>query len=199
MKILILLFISFTCLAQERYIKENEIPSVHIPKLGATYDTMRNGQGVAFRFITTAYGTVDTTKMIIIKYEAYQIDVANSEPPPAAQIDTIDSEQLVYEGWARHGATSTPGWYKGTISYSSAGEARYTFVGTGVEVWGETGNHGTGTVTVDGQSKSASWQSDTRKLPAKVAEFKGLPQGQHTVTIKPVSGTILLDFLIIQR
>lgn len=198
MKILALVLLSFSCFSQDRYVKENDIENAHIRKGTVLYDTLEKGQGGAFRFILTDFGKVDTTKIVIIKYEAYQIDVANAEPPPI-QIDTIDSELLVYEGWARHGATSTPGWYKGTISYSSAGEARYTFVGTGVEVWGETGNHGTGTVTVDGQTKPANWQSASVKLPAKIVEFKGLPQGQHIVTIKPVSGTILVDFLVLLR
>lgn len=197
MKILICLLISFSCLAQERYIKENEIPSVHIPKTGAKYDTMRNGQGIAFRFITTAFGTVDTTKMIIIKYEAYQIDVANAEPPPV-QIDTIDSEQLVYEGWARHGATSTPGWYKGTISYSTTGTASHSFTGKRIEIWGERGNHGTATVTVDGISHSVSWQG-VSGLPVMVFS-KDLPAGDHTMVIKPIgNGNVLVDFLVVKR
>lgn len=194
MKILICLLISFTAFAQQPAVMDPVLVqdldfTLVRPEFGKVYRVMlRNNHAIL------AEGIADSTWVTI----CYGCQITNTPPPPI-QIDTIDSEQLVYEGWARHGATSTPGWYKGTISYSSAGEARYTFVGTGVEVWGETGNHGTGTVTVDGQTKSASWQSASPKLPAKVAEFKGLSQGQHTVSIKPVSGTILIDFLVIQR
>lgn len=194
MKTLILILFSFTAFAQQPAVMDPVLVqdldfTLVRPEFGKVYRVMLRKDHALL-----AEGIADSTWVTI----CYGCQIINT-PPPAAQIDTIDSEQLVYEGWARHGATSTPGWYKGTISYSSAGEARYTFVGTGVEVWGETGNHGSGTVTVDGQTKPASWQSASPKLPAKVAEFKGLPQGQHTVTIKPVSGTILIDFIVLIR
>lgn len=194
MKILALVCLSITCFAQQPAVMDPVLVqdldfTLVRPEFGKVYRVMLRKDHALL-----AEGIADSTWVTI----CYGCQITNT-PPPTAQIDTIDSEQLVYEGWARHGATSTPGWYKGTISYSSAGEARYTFVGTGVEVWGETGNHGTGSVTVDGQTKPASWQSSTPKLPAKVAEFKGLSQGQHTVTIKPVSGTILVDFIVLIR
>lgn len=118
-------------------------------------------------------------------------------------IDTVDSEALVYTDWTKHGPIAdparVPGWYKNTISYSTTGEAKYTFNGTGIELWAERiESHGTGSVTVGTQTKTVSW-AGPKQLPAKIVEFKGLPQGQHTVTIKPVSGVVLIDFLVVVR
>lgn len=208
MKILALVLISITCFAQQPAVMDPVLVqdldfTLVRPEFGKVYRVMLRKDHALL-----AEGIPDSTWVQI----CYGCQITNTPPP--IRIDTIDSELLVYEGWARYGATSTPGWYKGTISYSSAGEASYTFVGTGVEVWGETApNHGVGNVTV-GTTKTGYWGTfdingdgqlsanevkTGQTLPAKIVEFKGLPQGQHTVTIKPVSGTILIDFLVIQR
>lgn len=202
MRILTIVFtlLSITCLSQDRFIKEQDIKSTHIKNGIVKYDTLEKGQGGVFRFIATDFGLVDTTKQIIIKYEAFQIDAA---PAPIAQVDTVDSEGLTYTNWLKHGPilnpTLVPGWYKNTISYSTTGEAKYTFTGTGVQLYGEKLlSHGSGSVTVGAHSKTVSW-SGSKQLPALIYDSGLLPQGQYTISIKPVSGVILIDFLIIQK
>lgn len=125
------------------------------------------------------------------------------EPPPTTGVDTVDGFNFVYTGWQTNSVISdpvrTPGWYKNTISYSTAGEAKYTFNGTGVELYAEKlPSHGSGAVTVGTQSKTVSW-SGTKQLPALIFKSDPLPQGQHTISIKPVTGVVLIDFIVITR
>lgn len=115
------------------------------------------------------------------------------------QIDTIDSESLIYAGWTRHGTTSAAGWYKGTISYSGVGTATHIFNGTKVQIFGETGlNNGTATITIDNQTAQATWKKD-KQLPALIYE-KTLASGQHTLTIQPNGdGNVTIDYLVITK
>lgn len=190
-----LIFLTFSCLAQDRYLKESDIENAHIKKGIVKYDTLEKGQGGAFRFILTDFGTVDTTKLIIIKYEAFQINAG----APVTQVDTVDGEGLTYVNWARHGFTSAAGWYKRTISYSNAGEASYTFTGTKIEVFGERGlTNGSATITIGNVTQTVSFKGE-RLLPYKALSFT-VPRGTYPVVIKPNGdGNILIDYIVVTK
>lgn len=200
MKTFLIFLLSITvCYAQDHYIKLSDIQSVLIKKNTVQYDTLRDGAGVAYKLIITDFGLMDSSKLIIVKYEAFQIE-AEAEPKPDAPADTIDSEELTYVDWDRHGPTnpSTAGWYANTISYSNKGEVRYQYFGKKLEIWGETGpNNGTATITSGTvvRKTDVSWKG-TQKLPVLIYTVDN-PQG--TTIIKPNGdGNILIDFIVLK-
>lgn len=201
MKILTLVtlfLMSAICYGQDRFIKESDIENAHIKKGIVLYDTLEKGQGGAFRFILTDFGTVDTTKLIIVKYEAFQIDAGTQ--PPTIQVDTVDSEGLTFSSiWTRHGLTNATGWYKRTISYSNVGEVSYTFTGTKIEVFGERGlTNGSATITIGNVTQTVSFKGE-RLLPYKTLSFT-VPRGTYPVVIKPNGdGNILIDYIIVTK
>lgn len=120
--------------------------------------------------------------------------------PPVIQ--KVDGESATFTGnWAR--TPNNPTWYLGTIAYSNTAgaTASYTFNGTKVEIWAERlASHGTGTIKIDtGAEVAVSFNTTPFGLPVKIFESATLPLGNHTITLKCVSGYVLLDYFSIVK
>lgn len=132
-----------------------------------------------------------------------------TDKPAEPVVETVDAnrETVQFSGAWTAGQTTAAGWLNNTIAYSNTvGEtAKYTFTGTGIEVYAETKNsHGTGNITITKgtqviASTNVSFVSQNVVLPAKIFEKKDLPRGEYTITLKVVSGYVLLDYLKVTK
>jgi hypothetical protein len=199
MKTLILILISFSAFAQQPDVAGDILhPGVPIipiipvqPALGKAY-LFKYEKGTAILPETVPDGT-----WILIKFNKAGSDTT---VVPAPAIQRVDGEALTFSSdWQRHGATTDTSWYAKTIAYSTTGSATYNFNGKGIAVYGESKpTHGTGEIRIDSVGHTVNWNTAPFGVPVKVFE-KNLPPGNHKITIRPLSGVILLDYLVIEK
>jgi hypothetical protein len=133
-----------------------------------------------------------------------QLSGTTTQPPPdtATVVTKVDAELMTFSSdWQRKGTTPDPTWYGGTIAYSTVptSSAKYNFNGKRIEIWGERkAGHGTGIVAIDGVSQSVRWNVEPFGLPVLIYA-KDLTPGDHVLEVKPETGNILLDYLVIKR
>lgn len=198
MKILILLIFPLYCFGQQ--------PAVMDPVLVQDLDftLVRPEFGKVYRVLLRkdhallAEGMPDSTWVTI----CYGCQITKPSEPVPVTIDTLDAaaSNIAYAGgWQRAGqaSSSTPGWYGNTISYSTTGEAKITFTGTRIKLFGERG-HGSGTVTINGETKAIN-QTGTKLLPYMFFDSGTLTKGEHTVILRPTVGDLTLDFYTVER
>lgn len=196
MKILFLLLLSFSAFAQQPDVAGDVLhPGVPIipvqPALGKAY-LFKYEKGTAILPETVPDGT-----WILIKFNKAGSDTT---VVPAPAIQRVDAEAFTFSSdWQRHGSTTDTSWYAKTIAYSTTGSATYNFNGKRIAVYGERkATHGTGEIRIDSVGHTVNWNTEPFGVPVKVFE-KNLPPGNHTITIKPLSGVILLDYLVIEK
>jgi hypothetical protein len=195
MKIIFFLLISFSAFAQQPEVAGDILhPGVPIipvqPALGKAY-LFKYEKGTAILPETVPDGT-----WILIKFNKAGSDTT---VVPAPVIQRVDGEALTFSSdWQRHGTTTDTSWYAKTIAYSTTGSATYNFNGKGIAVYGESKpTHGTGEIRIDSVGHTVDWNDGPYGI-VKVFE-KTLPPGDHTITIEPKSGVILIDYLVIKK
>jgi hypothetical protein len=85
--------------------------------------------------------------------------------------------------------------YQRTLSKTSTAGAtlKYTFTGTGLDIVGPNDGSAKLEVTVDGQVTLASATTMASKEMYQTLTVRGLSNGAHTVQVKLLSGTLVVD------
>lgn len=109
----------------------------------------------------------------------------------------VNNTELIYVGFWEH-----PSGTWGTISHSSTigATARYTFNGNRIEVYSaKDKHHGLLGYTINGGlEKSVNLNSTVREDGVKVID-ELLPLGEHTITLRVIDKTVLIDYLKISK
>jgi hypothetical protein len=103
--------------------------------------------------------------------------------------------KLVYGGtWAHENGRSMYNYHR-TLSTSRAPGAtlQYTFTGTGLDILGPNDGSATLEVTVDGEVVDASAGTMAASEFYQTYTLRGLSDGDHTVQVKVLSGTLVVD------
>ena len=195
MKTLFFLLISIAAFAQQPDVAgdvlHHGVPLIPVqPALGKSY------MFLYLKGTAILPETIPDSTWVVIRFNK---PAADTTKVPVTQIDTVDSEALTYSDWPRHGTPAPAGWYANTISYSTTGTASYTFTGTKISVYSETKEtHGVGEIRIDDVGTEVKWNEAPYGLDKKVFE-KTLQPGSHTIVIKPVSGVVLIDYLVVEE
>lgn len=165
--------------------------------------TINVSEGLVYKWKLPANDTARFFNATDGQYEAtVTFRKIGTVPDPEPLIEKVDGESLTYSNdWQRHGSPAPVGWFNGTISYSTVttSTASYNFNGKKIEVWAERKeNHGTGEIRVDNVGHTVSWNAAPHGVPVKIFE-KDLSPGDHTIIIKPVTGVILIDYLVVTK
>jgi hypothetical protein len=80
-----------------------------------------------------------------------------------------------------------------STSQGSGATLKYTFTGTGLDILGPNDGSAKLEVTVDGQVTNASASTTASKELYQTFTLRGLSAGAHTVQLKVVSGTLVVD------
>jgi hypothetical protein len=103
--------------------------------------------------------------------------------------------KLIYGGTWSHANGQDMYDYQRTLSKSSTAGAtlKYAFTGTGLDIVGPNDGSAKLEVTVDGQVTNASASTMVSKECYQTFTLRGLSNGAHTVQVKLLSGTLVVD------
>ena len=103
--------------------------------------------------------------------------------------------KLVYGGTWSHANGQDMYDYQRTLSKSSTAGAslKYTFTGTGLDILGPNDGSAKLEVTVDGQVTNASASTLASKEGYQTFTLRGLSNASHTVQVKVLGGTLVVD------
>jgi hypothetical protein len=115
------------------------------------------------------------------------LELMDLSPVPAAK--------LVYGGaWAHQNGKGMYNYQRSLSTSQGAGATlQYTFTGTGLDILGPNGGTAKLEVTVDGQVVDASASTMASAELYQTFTLRGLASGSHTVQVKVVSGTLVVD------
>ncbi|WP_339157331.1 S-layer homology domain-containing protein [Paenibacillus sp. FSL W8-0186] len=107
----------------------------------------------------------------------------------------VPQPKLVYSGSWAHNNGQGMFHYQRSLSTSQGADAalEYTFVGTGLDILGPNDGSAKLEVMVDGQIVAPSAAATASKELYQTFTLRGLAFGQHTVRIKVLSGTLVVD------
>ncbi|BDZ42010.1 hypothetical protein GCM10025865_13090 [Paraoerskovia sediminicola] len=105
------------------------------------------------------------------------------------------SDVLVYAGdWAHANGKGMYQYMRSTSTTSQEGASvAYTFTGSGLDLIGANGGTATLDVTVDGEPVEVNAATHVSGDFQAMYSLRGLPWGEHTVTVSLASGTLVLD------
>ncbi|CAH0122252.1 hypothetical protein PAE9249_04800 [Paenibacillus sp. CECT 9249] len=108
---------------------------------------------------------------------------------------SVPAPKLIYSGSWAHDNGKGMFHYQRSLSTSQGADAalEYTFVGTGLDILGPNDGSAKLEVTVDGQIVAASAITTASKELYQTFTLRGLAYGEHTVRIKVLSGTLVVD------
>jgi hypothetical protein len=205
MKTLLLLLISFSAFAQDKVYRVHTDSEDSLILLRYSQSkTINVTEGLVYKWVIPA---VDTARFFNATDGQYEATVTfrklgTTDPDTTTVTTKVDAEQMTFSSdWQRHGPTVNNLWYNKTIAYSNdpASSAKYSFNGKRIEVWGEKNEgQGTGVIIIDSVSHDVSWKVGPYGLPVMVFA-KDLPEGNHTIEIKPKVGNVLIDYLVIAK
>jgi hypothetical protein len=103
--------------------------------------------------------------------------------------------KLVYGGtWAHENGKGMYDYQRSLSTSQGAGATlKYTFTGTGLDILGPNDGSAKLEVTVDGQVTNASASTTAAKELYQAFTLHGLSYGAHTVQVKVLSGTLVVD------
>jgi hypothetical protein len=114
------------------------------------------------------------------------LETTDLASPPAAK--------LVYGGsWSHKNGQSMYNCQRSLSSGGSGATLKYTFTGTGLDILGPNDGSAKLEVTVDGQVAAASASTAAAKELYQTFTLRGLSSGSHTVQVKVLSGTLVVD------
>jgi hypothetical protein len=138
------------------------------------------------------------------RFDNLKIETVDSSAPYYSELlddqETIDlasppAAKLVYGGTWSHANGQDMYDYQRTLSKTSTAGAtlKYTFTGTGLDIVGPNDGSAKLEVTVDGQVTLASATTMASKEMYQTLTVRGLSNGAHTVQVKLLSGTLVVD------
>lgn len=107
----------------------------------------------------------------------------------------IPEEKLIYGGgWAHANGKSMYNYHR-TLSTSqgSGSTFQYSFFGTGLDILGPNGGNAVIEVIVDGSVITSSARTSASSDLAHTYSLRNLPSGNHTVQLRILSGTLVID------
>ncbi|PRZ08687.1 chitodextrinase [Isoptericola sp. CG 20/1183] len=115
------------------------------------------------------------------------LEMTDLADPPATQ--------LVYDGpWKHANGGSMYEYMRSTSTSQGEGASlTYTFTGSGLDVLGPNDGSARLDVTVDGEPVARNQPTRRSGQFQQAYELRGLPWGEHTVTLTVISGTLLVD------
>jgi hypothetical protein len=110
-------------------------------------------------------------------------------------LSTVPAAKLTYGGaWAHENGKGMYDYQRSLSTSQGAGATlQYTFTGTGLDILGPNGGTAKLEVTVDGQVVDASASTMASAELYQTFTLRGLASGSHTVQVKVVSGTLVVD------
>jgi hypothetical protein len=110
-------------------------------------------------------------------------------------LSATPARRLIYGGDWAHENGKTMYNYQRSLSTSRAAGAtlEYSFVGTGLDLLGPNNGSATLEISVDGQVTQPSVNSRTARELYQTFTLRGLSAANHTVVVKVLSGTLVLD------
>ena len=107
----------------------------------------------------------------------------------------MPAPRLVYGGsWAHENGKGMYDYQRSLSTSKGAGATlKYTFTGSGLDILGPNDGTAKVEVTVDGQVTTASAATAAAKELYQAFALRGLAAGPHTVQLKVVSGTLVVD------
>ncbi|MNO16457.1 Endoglucanase precursor [compost metagenome] len=154
------------------------------PKLSGRVDLASGYYNVRFDnlLVETVDGYTPYYSGLLDNLEMY--DLASNQSP-----------KLIYNGLWNHTNGEGMYIYQRSLSRSQGAGAtmEYTFTGTGLDILGPNDGSAKLELTVDGQPAMLSADTTASKEFYQTAVLRGLKYGQHTVQMKVLSGTLVVD------
>jgi hypothetical protein len=138
------------------------------------------------------------------RFDNLKVETVSGSPPYYAELlDDLEvkdlsatpATKLVYGGsWAHANGKGMYDYQRSLSTSQGAGATlKYTFTGTGLDVLGPNDGSAKLEVTVDGQVVNASASTAAAAELYQTFTLRGLSSGVHTVQLKVVSGTLVVD------
>jgi hypothetical protein len=107
----------------------------------------------------------------------------------------VPEEKLIYGGGWSHANGKSMYNYHRTLSTSqgSGSTVQYSFDGTGLDILGPNGGNAVMEVVVDGSVVTSSARTSASGDLAHTYSLRNLPSGSHTVQLRVLSGTLVID------
>lgn len=137
------------------------------------------------------------------RFDNLKVEVVDGAPPYYSELlddlETTDlapvpAIKLVYGGsWSHKNGQGMYNYQRSLSSGGAGATLKYTFTGTGLDILGANDGSAKLEVTVDGQIATASTSTVASKEFYQTYTLRGLANGPHTVQIKVLSGTLVVD------
>jgi hypothetical protein len=137
------------------------------------------------------------------RFDNLKIETIDGAPPYYSELlddlETYDltsppAAKLVYGGSWSHKNGQGMYLYQRSVSSGATGATlKYSFTGTGLDILGPNDGSAKLEVTVDGQVTNASASTLACTEFYQTFTLRGLTNGPHTVQVKVVSGTLVVD------
>lgn len=110
-------------------------------------------------------------------------------------LSSVPATKLVYSGpWAHENGKSMYNYQRSLSSSQGAGATiQYSFTGTGIDILGPNNGSAKLEVTVDGRVVNSSAPTMVSGNFYQTIAIHGLDYGNHTVSLKVLSGTLVVD------
>jgi hypothetical protein len=137
------------------------------------------------------------------RFDNLKVETIDGSPPYYSELlddlETYDltsppAEKLVYGGsWSHKNGQSMYNYQRSISSGGAGATLKYTFTGTGLDILGPNDGSAKLEVTVDGKVTSASASTLASREFYQTYTLRGLSAGTHTVQVKVLSGTLVVD------
>jgi hypothetical protein len=137
------------------------------------------------------------------RFDNLKVETVDGSPPYYTELlddlETTDlasppAAKLVYGGsWSHKNGQSMYNYQRSLSSGGAGATLKYTFTGTGLDILGPNDGSAKLEVTVDGQINAASASTAAAKELYQTFSLRGLGNGSHTVQLKVLSGTLVVD------
>ena len=137
------------------------------------------------------------------RFDNLKVETVDGYPPYYSELldslETTDlasppATKLIYGGsWSHKNGQSMYNYQRSLSTGGTGATLKYTFTGTGLDILGPNDGSAKLEVTVDGQVATASASTAAAKELYQTFTLRGLSNGSHTVQLKVLSGTLVVD------
>jgi hypothetical protein len=138
------------------------------------------------------------------RFDNLKVETVSGSPPYYAEVlDDLEMNdlapspvvKLIYGGtWAHENGKGMYDYQRSlSTSQGTGATLKYTFTGTGLDILGPNDGSAKLEITVDGQTASATASTTASKELYQTFSLHGLSYGAHTVQVKVISGTLVVD------
>lgn len=137
------------------------------------------------------------------RFDNLKVETVDGSPPYYAELlddlettslAEVPATKLVYGGsWSHKNGQSMYNYQRSLSSGGTGATLKYTFTGTGLDILGANDGSAKLEVTVDGQVTAASASTAASGELYQTFTLRGLSNESHTVQLKVLSGTLVVD------